>query len=292
MAIQIPSQALESNLNILVRALHKNINRKQLNEKPHRHEWQEIIYIASGKGKHRIDEHVIELKENSFYIIGKGQIHDFLEGKDLNGYLIRFMDDLVPRDIDFAKLSNSFFLFGNAWYVNELHISKAETKAFESLLSLLSAEVAKAQNNNELEVVIHLLMALMAKLSRLAKANIVRKSSLKDIGSNEFQEFLILLEEYYNTEHDMGFYTAKINTNIRRLRRIVKSKTGLSPKQLLTQKLMQEARRMLHYSNKSFKEIALELGYDDPAYFSRHFKLIHSKSPKRYQQESVSSPKN
>ena len=62
------------------------------------------------------------------------------------------------------------------------------------------------------------------------------------------------------------------------LYRIVKEYSGTSPKDFLTNRLMIEAQRKLHYSNLSVKELAYELGFNDPDYFSRLFKKCTGKN--------------
>jgi AraC-like DNA-binding protein len=63
------------------------------------------------------------------------------------------------------------------------------------------------------------------------------------------------------------------------LYQIVKHYSGLSPKEFITNRLVQEARRRMHYGEMStVKELAFELGFNDPDYFSRLFKKVTGKT--------------
>ena len=272
----------------MIRPLQANFDKTLINEKPHRHGWQEIIYIHSGHGKQRIDDKILEIKSHTFYLIAKGQIHEFFEGKDLVGYLIRFNDELLPEHYTAYNSYNAFLLFGNIWSANELTISEEEVPHFYSLMKAIKYEYEQEPLTREnMNIVIHYLMTLLAKLGKTARLYKNQKNRVAVDGTNkELHKLLMFIEDNYKDEHDLSFYLDALHTDIRRLRRIVKMKTGLSPKQLITQRIMEEAKRLLNYTNLSLKEIAMELGYDDPAYFSRHFKVYEGVSPKKYKKES------
>ena len=67
-------------------------------------------------------------------------------------------------------------------------------------------------------------------------------------------------------------------TAMSNLYNIVKAFSGVSPKEFITNRLMLEAQRKLFYSETSVKELAYELGFSDPDYFSKLFKKNTGKS--------------
>ena len=70
----------------------------------------------------------------------------------------------------------------------------------------------------------------------------------------------------------------KLAMNTSTLYAIVKEFSGVSPKEWITNRLIQEAQRKLHYTDISVKELAYDLGFSDPDYFSRLFKKSTGKS--------------
>ena len=70
----------------------------------------------------------------------------------------------------------------------------------------------------------------------------------------------------------------KLATSSSTLYGIVKEFAGISPKEYLTNRLMQEAQRRLYNEQPSIKELAYDLGYSDPDYFSRQFKKVTGQS--------------
>ncbi|MEB3799972.1 AraC family transcriptional regulator [Flavobacterium columnare] len=84
------------------------------------------------------------------------------------------------------------------------------------------------------------------------------------------------------SEHQPNFYAQKLNLTTRELTLLIKSKTGKTTQKVLHEKLIALAKSKLFNSNLSVKEIAYELGFEDPLYFSRIFKQHTLVSPKDF----------
>jgi len=81
-----------------------------------------------------------------------------------------------------------------------------------------------------------------------------------------------LVVNYYKTDHLVASYANKLNITPKQL--LLKlSKQGINkPHNIIKNRLLLEAKKLLRYTNKPIKEICYELGFDDPAYFARFFK--------------------
>jgi len=280
----IPQQDIIGGSNFVIKPLKLFISQKEINEKPHKHNFQEIIFIESGEGKHRIDDKVYILNTDTFYLIGKGQVHEFIEGNNLKGYLLRFEDNFIPPS---ALNSNNAFnstLLNSIISANELKIPQPQIRYYKSILDNLFYEF---QENNrdyaKTQIIQHLLLALLSKLERrvrsLSKEIIIKTA---DRETKMFHSFLLLLEENYKVHHDINFYVNELLADKRKLAAICKTFSEKTPKQILNERLMVEAKRMLLYTSNSSKEIAYGLGYEDPAYFSRFFRNYYDISPRNF----------
>jgi len=287
--INIPVQDLMRKNTFEIKYLKTDIDRKLLNEQPHKHLWQEVIYVKSGTGRQKIDDKVFELKANTFYMIGKGQVHDFLEGNDLSGFLLRFVDNFLPPIGLNTQNSLNSTLLGSIIMTNELTVPYPEVKHYENILDNLYYEY----NTNNLkyaktQIIQYLLLALLSKLERR-----VRQMSKELITQNTdkqtkiYHSFLLLIEENFKTEHQISFYSKNLGVDNRKLTSVTKSFLSKTPKQILNDRLMVEAKRMLLYTSNSSKEISYHLGYEDPAYFSRFFKIYTGHSPQKFKSETT-----
>jgi len=284
----IPQQNIIGGSNFIIKALKPFISKKDINEKPHKHNFQEIIFIESGEGKHRIDDEIYILNTNTFYLIGKGQVHEFIEGQNLKGYLLRFLDNFIPPS---SLNSNNAFnstLLNSIVSANELQVPEPQIIYYKSILDNLFYEFEENKRDYaKVQIIQHLLLALLNKLERrvrsLSKELIIKTA---DRETKMFHSFLLLLEENYKSHHDISFYVNELLIDKRKLASTCKTFSQKTPKQILNERLMVEAKRMLLYTSNSSKEIAFGLGYDDPAYFSRFFRNYYDISPRNFRENN------
>ncbi|MBB5636811.1 methylphosphotriester-DNA--protein-cysteine methyltransferase [Pedobacter cryoconitis] len=95
---------------------------------------------------------------------------------------------------------------------------------------------------------------------------------------------LFFLQEKGTTPIDVDFQKLNISTHY--LNECVKNTTGQSISSHIQQRIILEAKRLLYHSDKSIKEIAAELGYDDYPYFSRLFTKVAGMSPKVFKKKN------
>lgn len=115
--------------------------------------------------------------------------------------------------------------------------------------------------------------------------------------SNQKKDYLLTACIQYMAQHLQAFITLedlsqKFNVSTSYLNKIFKKETGKSPIGFFTKLKMDEACKLLRITKLKIIEIAKELGYDDPYYFSRLFKKYNHMSPKAYRERYVPTFKN
>ncbi|MGX5819227.1 helix-turn-helix domain-containing protein [Chitinophaga lutea] len=121
-------------------------------------------------------------------------------------------------------------------------------------------------------------------LSELNSAYFKNKESANILNTNlsKFIEFKLVVETSLTEQPSINAIAEKLALSTNSLYRIVKEYAGTSPKDYFIHRLMAEAQRKLRYSNTSIKELAYELGFNDPDYFSRLFKKSTGKSASEF----------
>jgi AraC-like DNA-binding protein len=99
---------------------------------------------------------------------------------------------------------------------------------------------------------------------------------------SKYIAFKLAVETHLAEQHDVHTIAGQLAMTTSSLYGIVKEFPGVSPKEWMTNRLMLEARRKLQYSTLSVKELAYELGFNDPDYFSRLFKKNTGKSVRAF----------
>ncbi len=255
---------------------------QETHEQPHRHNFQEILWVRSGQGKHAIDGQELTIQPNTFYLIAKGQVHQLITGIDLDGLVIRFTDAFLPNFLSQEVGHYQTVLFNNVTINHTLPVPPDALANFEALLGLLLTEFNTANGRSNREVLRHLLTVLLVKLGKVQKEVVRGWGTAVSPDAQLFHQFTLLLEEKYSQTHAVADYARMLNITPRQLSDISRQFVGRTAKHLIEERLVLEARRLLTFTNLSIKEIAHKLGYKDPSHFSKIFKKNTQTSPQSY----------
>jgi len=124
-----------------------------------------------------------------------------------------------------------------------------------------------------------LLVRLIIKITRLGKKQHVDQTKLNNGKLDIIRHFNLLVEDNYKKQHQVQFYANQLNKSPKTLSNLFALYNERSPLQVIQDRLILEAKRLFHYTDKSAKEIALDLGFEDAAHFSRFFKNQTDMSP-------------
>ena len=230
----------------------------------HRHDYFEILFFDTGGGDQLIDFVQHPVKPNSCYIVFPQQVH-LLKRNNATGRLVQFKEEVVPS----ASIKNALrqVLFGeNAAVVFENSAPKIKT--FDPLLTML-AEASETKTAASHEAALHLLQAL---LWRLVESRDAHSAAAAPEDQQLLFRFQQMLEEQYAHNHSVQDYANRLATTEKKLAAATKKFMGLSPLQVIHNRVLLEAKRCLLFEKTSHKEIAYRLGFDSPASFSQFVK--------------------
>lgn len=274
----IPFFTLQEKSLFLIRPLLEAVNPQLLNEAAHRHTYQEILWIQEGKGKHSIDDELFTIENNTFYLIYKGQIHHFIEGKGLKGFLIRFNNEFLKEISPLERNTNLL--------VNKISLNEIERAYFDNLTGNIYQEFLTEKQHKE-SIIRHLLMVLLYKLEE-KKQTYQLQQIAKNADSEDaiFIRFTNLLEQVYPNSNDIEYFANDLAISTRHLCRVIKKRSGKTTKQLIIDRRILEAKRLLAYTDTPLKQIAFQLGFDEVAYFCRIFKQQTALTPTEFKQKT------
>jgi len=137
-----------------------------------------------------------------------------------------------------------------------------------------------------------LLSCIYIELSRVYTKMEGERLIKQDVYSEYLRKLEILIDSHYREEKSPSAYAEMLHITTRHLNRLTHQMTGKSTTQLITERVLLEAKRMLVHDSGSLTNVACELGYEDYAYFSRLFKkwtgLTPSTFSETYRSSSVS----
>lgn len=158
-----------------------------------------------------------------------------------------------------------------------IKLSEEETQRFDSLLSVFKEEF-ELHDNIQGEMLRMLLKRLIIKLTRLAKAQFL-DGSLSEPELDIVRQFNLLVESNFKKLRQVQDYAALLHKSPKTLSNLFSKYGEKSPSQIIQERVALEGKRMLLFTDASASEIAYELGFEEPAHFSRFFKKIVGQSP-------------
>lgn len=127
-----------------------------------------------------------------------------------------------------------------------------------------------------------LLVRLIIQITRLAKKQYLSNSDLNDDKYNLIRNYHVLVETHFKTEKQIKFYASQLNRSPKTISNLFNTHSKQSPQQIIHERLLTEAKRLFQYTDKSVKEIADELGFEDASHFSKFFKSKTSVQPSQF----------
>jgi len=159
-------------------------------------------------------------------------------------------------------------------------IPKSQELKFNSLYNIFVDEFT-TPDQIQGDMLQMLLKRLIIISTRLAKEQLIVKK-LDNDQIDIIRKFNVLVDEHYKTKRKVSDYAELLFKSPKTLSNLFGIYNQKSPQQIIQERIALEARRLLHFSDKQNQEIAFELGFNDPAHFSRFFKKMTSFSPTEF----------
>lgn len=246
---------------------------------PHMHKFYEIIWFEDGGGQHVVDFTTYDVQPYSVFFIAPGQIHSFDKTRH-EGFIIKFTSEFMNEEHSSEDIFLSYKFFSAFNTIPYFTTSDPETvRGIKSLIRALSVEYQNMQAYAHHDVQKALMRILLIYLERAADATTYTNLSTAKTSHYLYIKFRMMVEQQYAHYHQVQDYASQLNVSPKYLGRCVADSTQLSPLQIINDRILLEAKRQLHYSTLSVKEIAFNLGFEDPSYFVKFFKRLTGKLP-------------
>ncbi len=256
--------------------------RKRSGEKaalPHSHSYYQIIWFFNEGGVHTVDFKSYDIKKNTIFFIKKDQVHAFDQCSDINGWLIHFNESFfMHTDVDIFLKYHLFNSLQKPCYSIDNNTSEVGT----SYLNLIQKELQYRDNFGSEDVIRFLLKSFLISLERLHKKNIENSITLNSNYEFQFLKFKELVEKNYAKNLSVKDYASSLSISSKTLATITKTLVYKSPSQLISLRVILEAKRLLKFTSLQINEVAFQLGFIDPSYFVKFFKRHEGISPTQY----------
>jgi AraC family transcriptional activator of pobA len=245
--------------------------------------YHSMILVTNGTAKLKADFSEYAINENCLACFSPYQPFMIADAKDFKGISINFHSDFFCIYKHHQEIACNGVLFNNIYQPPFVLLNENDLQCFHSLIEQMKTEMqnlALAQH----ELLISYLKIFLINASRIKVAQHPEAKNKAEAGSEPFiiQNLKDAIEEHYKTKHTASDYADLLNISANALAKISKTHFNKTLTDLISERIIIEAKRELYLTSKSVKQIAYELGYNDEYYFSRFFKNNTNISPKLY----------
>jgi len=250
-------------------------------EKAHRHDFYATILFTKGSGVHEIDFQKYTVEPGSLFFMSPGQIHSWELSSDIEGYLFFCLQDFYELHYVNQKLRN-FPFFGSVNFPRKLQLNELELNENLTLFQELEKEY-HAQDIMKNGLMLSLMSNIFIKSTRQFSRDFDHLASSASLSYfKHYQEFETLVEQYFTKEKSINFYASLMNISSKHLNRIMQTVVQKTATDVITERVVLEAKRMLMYLDESLVEIAFRLGYEEYSYFVRVFRKTSGMTPTQF----------
>jgi len=247
-----------------------------------RNNFYTIVWVKEGDGLLKVDFSEYLFQKNTFFAFSPFQPFMFSTDKNIKGVAIQFHSDFYCIHRNPAETNCDTILFNNIYQAPFFNVTKEMGKKFDFLIEQLKSEFSSNKNQNY-ELLVPNLKVFLGNASRFKEKSQIEKPKFTDTKTPfVLRNLKKEIETNFKEKHSASDYADLLNISSNALAKLVKSHYNKTLTELITERIIIEAKRELYMTSKPIKEIAWLLGYNDEYYFSRLFKTHTGNSPQMY----------
>lgn len=245
---------------------------------PHKHDFYLIILFTKGSGIHEIDFESYDVEPGTLFILKPGEMHYWELSDDVDGYVFFHSREFYEKRSVSSNLKD-FEFYSSIQNSPFIKVEKVQQLSLEHLMQDLVLE-SDAAELFKWEKIHSLITLVYITISRGYSPSNKVKSAIYLQNVRKFED---LIEENFKTIKFASQYAEMLNMTEKHLNRITKKCFNKTSTQLISERLILEAKRMLMHSEFNVTQISEELGFNETSYFIRFFKKQVGVTPLNFQ---------
>jgi AraC family transcriptional activator of pobA len=238
---------------------------------PHRQQFYTIVLVQQAQGEHLIDFTTYQIKPNTIYFINQEQIYHIRLQPNPKGFVVMFNYDFLLQSGIYTEFIHQLGVFYDFDTNEPITISEEISKLFHQMIKALHRETESTDEFTN-EIAGSLLRLFFLGCKRIHKAHNDTLMTNINRAFNIVKEFKALVNLHFANKHKVSDYAEMMGLTASYLNQTIKQEANITPKDIIIQRIMLEAKKLALFTEMSGKDIANSLGFDDPAHFSKLFK--------------------
>ncbi|MFM7021859.1 MAG: AraC family transcriptional regulator [Flavobacteriales bacterium] len=258
-------------------------NSRELMTSTHRTDFYHIIWFKEGKGTHLVDFKPHAIKSNSLLFINKNKVQRFDLAGQYKARVLLFTDSFFCKSDHDARFLKETILFNDLFDDAQVQLDK-DDNTFADLLNMMEDEWNKAADNFQHDLLKNMLHNFLLLAERKK-----RKQGFTEIKKGADLDYTLifkdLLEIHFRKRKQVSYFAREISITEKRLNSATSKTLGITPKEMIDERIVLEAKRLLSHTGNSIKEIGFELGFEEPTNFIKYFRKHCNCTPVEFREE-------
>lgn len=251
-------------------------------------EYIKILYLPKGY-RLKVDFGTYITRQDSLFFVAPNQfLHIEQQGAGA-GYFIFYNRDFYCIQINDNEVACDGLLFNNINNMPLVTLPKDERDYIGVLFRELEQEFREADSSQEEMIRTYLKQLLIKATRQWKKQHLEKEVTEQAIGLDFFRKFTLLVDAHYKEKHTVADYADVLAMAPKTVTHKFKRLNLPQPNEIIKNRIILEAKRLLVHTSMTAKEIAHDLGYEDPAYFSRQFMVKTGESPSSFRNKFLGS---
>lgn len=248
------------------------------------------LYLPKGYNL-TVDFDVYTTRQATLFFVAPNQVLHIEQAGAEPGYFIFYNRDFYCIQIHDQEVACDGILFNNINNMPMVTIPKKETGYFGEVFRQIEEEFRLDDVSLE-EMIRTYLKQLLIRATRLwKKQHLEKKTTAQNSDVDFFRKFTLLVDTHYRKKHSVADYADLLAMAPKTVTHKFKRLKLPQPNEIIKNRIILEAKRLLVHTSMTAKEVAYNLGYEDPAYFSRQFLVKTGESPSGFRNKFMQTGK-
>ncbi|SJZ83202.1 AraC family transcriptional regulator [Sediminibacterium ginsengisoli] len=245
---------------------------------PHRHSFYHMVLFSKGRGTHTIDFTRYTVTPGQLYCMVPGQVHSWHFTGDTDGYILNFSEHFFRSFLLEQDYLDRFSFFGGESNAGVLQLNNTIYGKAEQLFGELITLSAGSPDPDLLRV---LLLQLLLTVNENGSGNGTDPQQQQMV----LKRFRKLVSQHYQTLRMPGEYAELLHVTPNYLNALCKELLGVTAGELIRNRVLLEAKRLLTNAGMQVAEVAAVLNFKDNSYFNRFFRKYTGQTPETFRKQ-------
>jgi AraC family transcriptional regulator, transcriptional activator of pobA len=256
---------------------------------PHKHTFYHLVLFTKGGGKHSIDFKTFDVTPYQIYFMIPGQVHSWNFEGDVDGYVIHFTLPFFQSFLLKNEYLEQFSFFSG---LTDDAVIQIQPSLQQDIINLFEGIITESENPARMgmDMIRTLLLQVFIQLNRTNTDN--KEQQLPAYNYTLLKTFQKLIEKKFATLKLPKDYAELLYITPNHLNAICNDLLGISAGEVIRNRILLEAKRLLINLDLSVAEIGYRLNFNDNSYFTKFFKKYAGSTPEEFRKKTLNHSKN